>query len=119
MFCVITSKAYMFGVFGYGGTVINSAIFGWGFECAGEWRLFHWCFIPFLFNTSGNDLDELFAYIDDEYNKIANNNNCRYLSMYQLFKKNTNFLPNPADIHPNLDGYQEMANQIYSFYRGK
>lgn len=75
--------------------------------------------IPFLFNTSGNDLDELFAYIDDEYNKIANNNNCRYLSMYQLFKKNTNFLPNPADIHPNLDGYQEMANQIYSFYRGK
>lgn len=68
--------------------------------------------IPFLFNTSGSDLDKLFSYIDDEYQKIADDNNCKYISIYQLFKKNTDYLPNPTDIHPNLDGYKAIANKI-------
>lgn len=68
--------------------------------------------IPFLFNTSGSDLDLLFAYIDDEYQKIADKYNCTYVSLYQLFKENTDFLPNPADIHPNLDGYQAISKLL-------
>ncbi len=68
--------------------------------------------IPFLFNTSGNDLDELFAYIDDEYQKIANQYNCTYISLYQLFKNNSKFLPNPVDIHPNIDGYKAIAKEV-------
>lgn len=72
--------------------------------------------IPFLFNTSGNDLDVLFAYIDDEYQKIADKYNCDYISLYQLFKKNSSFLPNPADIHPNLDGYKTIAQELFEFY---
>lgn len=72
--------------------------------------------IPFLFNTSSKDLDELFAYIDDEYQKIADKYNCKYRSFYQLFKKNSSFLPNPADIHPNLDGYKAIAEEIYKIY---
>ncbi len=74
--------------------------------------------IPFLFNTSGNDLDELFAYIDEEYQKIADKYKCDYISLYQLFKKNSQFLPNPADIHPNLDGYKAIAEEIVNqFYK--
>ena len=68
--------------------------------------------IPFLFNTSGNDLDELFAYIDEEYNKLATKYNCEYISIYQLFKKNNSYLPNTSDIHPSLKGYKGIANEI-------
>ena len=75
--------------------------------------------IPFLFNTSSNDLDILFAYIDDEYQKIADKYNCEYISLYQLFKTNTSFLPNPADIHPNLDGYQAISTQLIKNYEKK
>ena len=72
--------------------------------------------IPFLFNTSGDDLDELFAYIDDEYQKIAIKYKCKYISIYQLFKTNTSYLPNPSDIHPNLEGYQKIAEEIIKNY---
>lgn len=72
--------------------------------------------IPFLFNTSGSDLDTLFAYIDDEYKKIAKKYDCLYISLYQLFKNNSNFLPNPSDIHPNLDGYEAISKEIIKYY---
>lgn len=75
--------------------------------------------IPFLFNISGNDLDELFAYIDDEYQKIANKYHCEYISIYQLFKNNSSFLPNPADIHPNLEGYEAIAKKIFEYYNNQ
>lgn len=75
--------------------------------------------IPFLFNTSGKDLDILFAYIDDEYQKIADKYDCTYISIYQLFKNNSSFLPNPADIHPNLDGYDKIADEIIKNHRTK
>lgn len=68
--------------------------------------------IPFLFNTNGNDLDILFAYMDDEYRNIANKYNCDYVSLYMLFKNNSSYLPNPADIHPNLDGYKAISNEV-------
>ena len=70
--------------------------------------------IPFLFNTSSRELDLLFAYIDDEYQKIANKHNCDYISFYQLFKDNPDFLPNPTDIHPNLEGYQAISKRLLS-----
>lgn len=68
--------------------------------------------IPFLFNTSGSDLDQLFGYIDDEYRRISEKYNVKYISMYQLFKNNNDFLPNPADIHPSLEGYKAMSKEI-------
>lgn len=72
--------------------------------------------IPFLFNTNIDDLDELFAYIDDEYNKIAQECDAVYISLYQLFKNNSRFLPNPTDIHPNVEGYKAIAEEIIKFY---
>lgn len=73
--------------------------------------------IPFLFNTSGNDLDELFAYIDDEYKKITEKYDCIYISIYQLFKQNSSFLPNPSNIHPNYEGYKAIADEIIRNYK--
>ena len=72
--------------------------------------------IPFLFNLSGDDLDYLFAYIDSEYQKICEKYQCNYVSIYHLFKKNSNYLPNPNDIHPNLEGYQAIFQEIVRTY---
>lgn len=71
--------------------------------------------IPFLFNTNSNDLDMLFAYIDEEYQRIADVYDCYYISLYLFFKNNSEYLPNPADIHPNLEGYQKIADLISDF----
>lgn len=68
--------------------------------------------IPFLFNTSQKDLDLLFSYIDDEYNKIAKKYDAIYVSNYQLFQNNKDYLPNPFDIHPDIEGYQAIANHV-------
>lgn len=75
--------------------------------------------IPFFFNTSGSDLDTLFAYIDNEYQKIANKYDCIYISLYQLFKSDSSLLPNPADIHPNLEGYEKISEMIIENYENK
>lgn len=69
--------------------------------------------VPFLFNTSSKDLDVLFAYIDNEYEKIAKENDCIYVPLYQLFKNNSNYLPNPNSIYPNYKGYKEIADKIF------
>lgn len=68
--------------------------------------------IPFLFNTNMKDLENLFSYVDDEYNKIAKKYDAIYISNYNLFKKNTDFLPNPLDIHPNIEGYRAISIEV-------
>lgn len=72
--------------------------------------------IPFLFNTSSNDLDELFAYIDEKYNNIAKKYDCIYVSLYNLFKKNKDYLPNPMNIHPSGKGYKAITKEILEKY---
>lgn len=73
--------------------------------------------IPFLFNTSGNDLDTLFAYIDEEYRKLSDKYDCKYISIYQLFKINSSYLPNSSDMHPNLKGYEAISNELIKKYK--
>lgn len=75
--------------------------------------------IPFLFNTSQKDLDLLFSYIDDGYYKIAKKYNGIYVSNYQLFKNNKDYLPNPLDIHPDIEGYQAIANHVLDILNNK
>ena len=67
--------------------------------------------VPFLFNTNLKDLDILFAYIDEEYRKLADKYSCEYISTYELFKNN-DYLPNPRSIYPNTKGYKEIFNLI-------
>ncbi len=69
--------------------------------------------IPFLFNQAEAEVDQLFTYIDSEYQKIAEKYDAIYISNYDLFKKHPEYLPNPMDIHPDTKGYQAMAEIIY------
>ena len=68
--------------------------------------------IPFLFNTNEKEIDELFAFVDEEYRKIAQDNNMVYISMYETFKNHGEFLPNPMNIHPNSSGYKAIFDNI-------
>lgn len=75
--------------------------------------------IPFLFNTSEKELDSLFSYIDSKYQQLADKYEASYISNYQVFKDNGDFLPNPMDIHPSMEGYQAIANNILKVINNK
>lgn len=42
-----------------------------------------------------------------------------YINVYDAFGLNaTNYLPNSADVHPNIEGYRQMANSFLQVYSG-
>lgn len=69
-----------------------------------------------LFPSHRNNLDEVFHYADKKYKELCDNHSFNYVSVYSLFKNNSDFLPNPFDIHPNLSGYSAIAESIINDY---
>ena len=51
--------------------------------------------------------------------KIAKKYDATYISNYHLFKKNTDLIPNPTDIHPNVIGYQKIAEEVLDIINNK
>lgn len=43
---------------------------------------------------------------------LATEYNLLYIDIYQLFKNNKDYLPNPLDIHPSTVGYKAIADEI-------
>ena len=71
---------------------------------------------PLLYKVNPNQIDNLFNYADRKYIEICNQYDIKYLSVYDLFKNNSSYLPNPFDIHPNNDGYKSISNLIIDTY---
>ena len=69
-----------------------------------------------LFPSYRSNLDEIFEYADIKYKEVCSNNSINYVSVYSLFKENSDFLPNPFDIHPNLKGYSAISRLIIDDY---
>lgn len=69
-----------------------------------------------LFLSYRNSLDEIFEYTDIKYKEVCDKYLSSYVSTYSLFKENSDFLPNPFDIHPNLNGYSAIARLIIDDY---
>ena len=69
-----------------------------------------------LFPSYRSNLDEIFEYADIKYKEVCSNNSTSYVSVYSLFKENSDFLPNPFDIHPNLKGYSAISRLIIDDY---
>jgi len=67
---------------------------------------------PLLYRSYESALDEIFEYADQEYEGLCALYDVEYVSVYHLFKENSDFLPNPFDIHPNLQGYKAIANSV-------
>ena len=49
----------------------------------------------------------------------ANGAGAKYVDVYEAFGlEGVEFLPNPADVHPNFEGYRQMANAFLKTYSG-
>lgn len=58
------------------------------------------------------ELEPLFIKINSGMKKIAKKHNIHYIGIYEIFKENPEYLPNPKDIHPSSKGYQVIASSI-------
>lgn len=75
--------------------------------------------LPRMTEDYADLIKELFAYADQGYLNICNKYGFHYIPLYQKFAGHKDYLPNPIDIHPNLDGYQVIANQIIDYLEKK
>lgn len=49
---------------------------------------------------------------NQQMKSLAKKYNLFYVDIYQTFKDNKDYLPNPLDIHPSIHGYQAIADKI-------
>jgi len=66
-----------------------------------------------------NKIDQLFASVNQQYQKICDKYNVMYIDIYNLFKNNIDYLPNPIDIHPNNQGYEAISRKIIDILEQK
>jgi len=74
---------------------------------------------PLNLNKINPEFDLLFNYANEKMNILADNHNMEYADIYELFKNNSKFLPNPFDIHPNNDGYKAISKVVIDIIRKK
>lgn len=68
-----------------------------------------------LVSMSSKDLeqiDTLFLYANEKFKEMADKYNIYYLDIYSIFKKHPEYISNPLDIHPSLDGYKSISKEI-------
>lgn len=71
---------------------------------------------PVLFNSYEVKLDIFFLNLDRYYSDLCKKYNFDYMSIYDLFKNNPSFLPNPNNPHPNIDGYKAITNRFIKMF---
>lgn len=69
---------------------------------------------PYL-TTYKNEIDIIVKYSNERIKKISKSNGCRYIDIFDVFDRNTEYLPNPFDIHPNNYGYKAIFERIERF----
>jgi bacillolysin len=58
------------------------------------------------------ELEPIFLYCNEKMRQIAYKHNVHYVNIYDIFKENAEYIPNPSDIHPSTEGYEIIATQI-------
>lgn len=56
--------------------------------------------------------DRIFNYFDNKMKNVTEKYDIKFISLFQLFKNNENYLPNPTNIHPSSLGYEAIYKQI-------
>lgn len=64
-------------------------------------------------------LEPIFTYSNKKLKAIADKYGLYYVDIYQIFKENPGYLPNPTDIHPSQEGYEVIAKQIIAVIEEK
>ena len=63
-------------------------------------------------NNYSKETDRLFSYISDKYKKLSKKYNVEYIDIYNIIKKNNNYLPNKLDYHLTSSGYLQIAKEV-------
>ncbi len=62
--------------------------------------------------TIKSEIDELVKYSNNIYEDICEDLDIICVDIFDLFDGKEDFLPNPLDIHPNIKGYEQIANSV-------
>ncbi len=58
------------------------------------------------------ELEPQFNKINTSMKALSQKYNLYFVEIYEIFKENPDYLPNPVDIHPSNKGYQVIASSI-------
>jgi lysophospholipase L1-like esterase len=75
-----------------------------------------------IVSLSGKDaetVEKLFSYGNEKYKEIADVYNAYYIDIYDIFKNHPEYISNPLDIHPSLEGYEAIAHEIIELIEEK
>lgn len=69
---------------------------------------------PLAANSSeyARELEPQFNNLNINMKKLCEKYNMHFIEIYEIFKENPEYLPNPVDIHPSNKGYQVIASSI-------
>jgi lysophospholipase L1-like esterase len=72
------------------------------------------CYNPLarVSSTYLRELEPTFININNKIKNIAIKYKLHYVNIYDIFKENPEYLPNPNDFHPSTDGYEVISSQI-------
>lgn len=62
-------------------------------------------------------VNRLFAYLNDKTGKICQKYDITYVDTYNIMKNNKDYLPNPTNIHPSIEGYEAIAKEIIKQFK--
>lgn len=64
------------------------------------------------FKTRKEEIDEIVKYFNNQLEYLCDDLDIIYVDIFDIFDGNTEYLPNPLDIHPNTKGYEQIAKRI-------
>lgn len=62
--------------------------------------------------TIKSEIDELIKYSNNVYEDICDDLDITCVNIFDIFDNNEKLLPNPLDIHPNIKGYEKIADEV-------
>lgn len=67
---------------------------------------------PVIDSEYSRQIEPTFNYLKEKSIELSKKYNFTYVDIYEIFKENPEYLPNPSDIHPSNKGYEVIASQI-------
>jgi lysophospholipase L1-like esterase len=58
------------------------------------------------------NLEPIFDYANETMKEVAEETDVYFLNIYEVFRENTLYLPNPEDVHPSLEGYNKIGELL-------
>lgn len=64
-----------------------------------------------------SSINQVINYIDSKYNELCNKNNVFYIKISDNIASDSDYLPNPLDIHPSKEGYEVISEEVIALIK--